>query len=267
MAIDAAVRDRAAAVDPPLPRYYQIYLILRKDLVEGHYAPDVAMPNELKLAARFGVSRVTLRAALNRLEQEGLIVRRRGRGTFARPQPPRSAPKANIRGVLENLIGMGLLRTTVRVLEFETIAPAADVARALRLAGAERVVKVVRVRSYRGTPLGLVTTFVPEPIARRIAKRGLQSEPMLALLEKAGVKVGSADQTVSATLADAAVAPFLGVATSSPLLSVQRVVYDDQGMPVQLLRAMYRPDRYEYQMHLSRVGEETRIWVNAEERD
>ena len=80
-----------------------------------------------------------------------------------------------------------------------------------------------------------------------------------------GVKVDSADQTVSARLADHAVAPLLDLEIGAPLLAVTRVVRDKARRPVQLLRGLYRPDRYEYQMHLSRAGrDEARIWVSRD---
>ena len=87
---------------------------------------------------------------------------------------------------------------------------------------------------------------------------------MLVLLEEDGVMITSADQTLSAQLADHSVAPLLGVEIGAPLLAVHRIVYGPEEAPVQLLRGLYRPDRYEYQMHLSRVGDVARIWVGQD---
>ncbi|MEO7403946.1 MAG: UTRA domain-containing protein, partial [Burkholderiales bacterium] len=84
-------------------------------------------------------------------------------------------------------------------------------------------------------------------------------------LEESGVKVASADQTISARLADATVAPLLDLQIGAPLLAVTRIVVDTRVKPVQLLRGLYRPDRYEYQMHLSRSGgDEPRVWVHSD---
>ena len=81
------LRDLRKTIDPtamPLPHYHRIYLVIREQLAEGRYPPSTPLPGELKLAQDFGVSRVTVRAALDRLAEEYLIVRYRGRGTFAR---------------------------------------------------------------------------------------------------------------------------------------------------------------------------------------
>ena len=85
------------------------------------------------------------------------------------------------------------------------------------------------------------------------------------LLERSGVKVGRAEQTLSARLADAGLARHLDVAVGSALLAVQRLIYDEDERPVQWLHGLYRPDRYEYRMQLSRVGSiDAKVWVSHE---
>ena len=245
----------------PVPRYHQIYLVLREQLAEGRYDPAEPLPGELELADAFGVSRVTMRAALDRLAVEGLIRRHRGRGTFVQPQAVQAA-RAPISGLLENILNMGL-RTSVRLVDLAFIPAPPEVAEALKLDFGDPVQKAVRVRSHRGAPLSHITTFVPERFAKSLGRRELASKPMLSLLEEAGVKVAGADQAVSAKLADHSVAPLLDVDIGSPLLAVTRTVFDESGTPVQFLRGLYRPDRYEYRMHLTRTGGDTpRVWVN-----
>ena len=254
----------------PLPKYHQIYLVLREQLHEGRFAQG--LPGELALMRQFGVARVTVRRALQELAGEGLIARERGRGT--RPLPPHE-PKARERaaagskttrltGLLENLVSTSL-NTTVRVLEVARIAAGSDVAHALGLRAGAEVQKAVRVRSTREGPLSHITTFVPGELARNFGKRELAKKPILVLLEESGVRVGGARQTISARLADAQVAPHLGVAVGSALLAVRRLIHDEQGRPVQWLHGLYRPDRYEYQMQLSRVGDiAAKVWVSRE---
>lgn len=248
----------------PVPRYHQIYLVLREQLAEGRFDPGRPMPGELELAHTFGVSRVTMRAALDRLAAEGQIVRHRGRGTFACPPPAAAPVRPPLSGLLEDILSTGL-RTSVRLVDLATIPAPQDVADALRLEPGAAVQKAVRVRSYRGAPLSHITTFVPARIAAGFGRRELAAKPMLTLLEEAGVRVATADQTISAKLADQAVAPLLEVALGAPLLAVTRVVCDDDRTPVQLLRGLYRPDRYEYRMHLTRSGGDTpRVWMNGD---
>jgi GntR family transcriptional regulator len=246
-----------------LPRYHQIYLVLRDRLTGGEFAGHAPLPGEHALAKTFGVSRVTVRAALERLERDRLIERRHGRGTFARSRSTPLSARAPLSGLLENIVAMGL-RTTVRILELCVTEAPPDVAEVLRLGTGEKVQRAVRVRSYKGAPVSHITTFVPAAIAR-FGRRELSTRPMLQLLEDFGIQVAAAEQTISARLCDPAVAPLLDLSVGSPLLAVTRTVSDTSGKPVQLLRGLYRPDRYEYRMQLTRAaGDMPRVWVSNE---
>ncbi|MDF2464279.1 MAG: GntR family transcriptional regulator [Ramlibacter sp.] len=250
----------------PLPKYHRIYLVLREQLDEGRFADG--LPGELALMQQFGVARVTVRRALEQLASEGLISREPGRGTrpiVRRPAGAANDPmRTNLTGLLENLVSMGL-RTSVKVLEVSTVTASEAVASALGLSPGDAVQKAIRVRSTREGPLSHITTYVPDDLARRFGRRELSRKPILLLLEEAGVQVGRAVQTVSARLADAEVAGHLEVAVGSALLAVRRLIYDEQERPVQWLHGLYRPDRYEYEMQLSRVGSiDAKVWVSRD---
>jgi GntR family transcriptional regulator len=157
------------------------------------------------------------------------------------------------------------LRTSVRVVECETVAAPEAVARALRLAPEAKVQKAVRVRATRDGPVSHITTWVPARLGARFGRRELARKPILVLLEEAGVRIGRATQTISARLADAQVAELLDVAVGTALLAVSRLVHDTDDRPVQWLHGLYRPDRYRYEMELSRVGGvDARVWVSRE---
>ena len=260
---------RAVTSALPVPKYHQIYLVLREQLHEGRFSDGV--PGEIALMHQFGVARVTVRKALGLLAAERLIRRTPGRGTV--PLPARPARRESARrdsfggagerfdGLFENLIGMGL-PTHVKVLSMRTVPCPAAVADALELRTGEPVQKAQRVRLTREGPLSHITTHVPQALAP-FGRRELGSKPILMLLEDAGVQVGRATQVISARLADAEVAPHLDVAVGTALLSVQRVVYDRNNRPVQWLLGLYRPDRHEYRTELSRVGRiDARVWVH-----
>jgi GntR family transcriptional regulator len=229
------------------------------------------LPGELALMAQFNVARVTVRRALEQLASEGLIARNPGRRTRALPRVPageansgRSMERANLRGLLENLVTMGL-HTSVKVIEVATITASTQVAEALQLQLGDPVQKAVRVRSTKEGPLSHITTYVPDTIARRFGRRELSKKPILVLLEESGVKVGRAHQTISARLADSLIAQHLDVSVGSALLAVRRLIYDEDERPVQWLHGLYRPDRYTYEMQLSRVGGiDAKVWVSKD---
>jgi GntR family transcriptional regulator len=255
----------------PLPKHHQIYLVLREQLEDGRFAAGV--PGDLLLMKEFGVARVTVRRALERLVAERLIERAPGRGTVAIAR--HGAPKAGRRpgtgrsrvelsGLLENIVSMGPC-TKVRVIDCAVLPATEPVAQRLALAPGALVQKAVRVRSTREGPLSYITTHVPANLAQAFGKRELAKKPILILLEESGVRIGRATQTISARLADATVAPLLGVEVGSALLAVSRLIFDDQERPVQWLHGLYRPDRYQYEMQLSRIGGiDAKVWVSKE---
>lgn len=245
----------------PLPKYHQIYLVLREQLHEGRFADG--LPPEMALSKEFGAGRVTVRRALEQLASEGLIVRQAGRGTrpamaearrlAAARERNRGKHVGGLHGLMENIVNMSL-RTTVKVLELRTMPASQSVAEALQVPVGTMVQKAVRRRSSKLGPVSHITTYVPDDLARRFGRKDLLKKPILRLIEESGVEMGRACQTVSARQADAVVAAELDVAVGTALLAVRRLVFDIHDRPVQWLHGLYRPDRYEYQMEVSQVG-------------
>lgn len=247
----------------PTPLYHQIYLILREQIRTGAFEPKERLPTEAEISAQYSVSRITAKRALDELAVDGLVERRRGRGTSVVGKVASEPVEANINGLIENLLMVGL-ETEVDILEFGYVVASSAVRIALKLGNGAQVQRAVRVRRYRGLPLSYSTSYVPAAIGRGYTARDLARKPLLALLEKAGCLIGSADQTVSAVLAEPAVATLLEVPVGSPLLSVVRTVYDQRGRAVEHIEILYRPDRYQYRTKLARVrGPATRMWSHA----
>lgn len=232
----------------------RVYLVLRDEIAAGVHAPGAALPGELRLAATHGVSRVTVRRALEALEADGLIERRAGSGTRVRPAGGAGAFAADVATLMPQLERMGQ-ETTARLLSFAYVAPPPQVAAALGLAAADRVQRAVRVRAAAGRPFSHLTTHVPEAIAQGYSEADLATTPLFRLLERSGVRIDHATQTVSATLAAPEVAEALEVVPGAALIALSRVVFDAEGRGVEHLSALYRPDRFRLEMTLNRVGE------------
>ncbi|MCB1461604.1 MAG: GntR family transcriptional regulator [Nitratireductor sp.] len=254
------MRPDSPSNDAVTPLHHQVYVVLKQQIEEGQYAGDKPIPSEHELSQVFNVSRITIRRAMDRLKQEGFVSRTRGRGTFARTPPQPQAISANLRGIFENLVAMGL-RTRAKLIEFGYVPAPPLVAEKLKLKPGATVQRAVRVRYHENVPFSHLTTYLPEDIGKQCDEQELSETPLLLLMERAGIKVTSADQSVSAKLADTMVAPLLEIETGSPLLWVKRTVSDQSDRPVEYLHALYRPDIYEYQMSMSRVnGENAVLW-------
>ncbi|NSX54936.1 GntR family transcriptional regulator [Parasulfitobacter algicola] len=242
----------------------RVYLSLRDEISNGLRTDGDLLPGEQRLAASFGVSRVTVRRALDALSSDGLIERRAGSGTLVRTKADADAPIAmNFNTLMPQLVEMGQ-RTTARLLSFSYGAAPEQIADAMRLPSGARVQIATRVRVADDRPFSHLTTYVPEAIAGNYSESDLASMPLFSLLERSGVQIDSAHQSVSAALAGPDVAEALEIAVGSALLSLRRVVRDVNGNGVEYLSALYRPDLFRLDMTLARVGKgNARHWEPA----
>lgn len=250
---------------PKLPeggKARRVYLLLRDEIANGTYRTGTLLPGENRLAASFEVSRVTVRRALESLAADGWIEKRTGAGSVVLPRDGEGETTiaADFATLVSQLVEIDR-KTTARLLSFSYGVPSDAVARDLGLAQGAKVQTAVRVRFAGGVPFSHLTTHVPEAIARNYDEADLAAHPLFRLLERSGVTVAGAKQTVTATLAAPDVAGALQVAVGAPLLSLRRIVHDAGGCGVEVLSALYRPDMFRLEMSLARVGAgEARHW-------
>lgn len=239
----------------------RVYLLLKDRITRGEYPEGTALPGEQRLAQEFDVSRVTIRRALDVLHSDALIEKRPGSGTIVRSGHPAAILAGDFTTLMPQLIEMSLT-TEARLLSYAYSQPSQAVAKAMGLDPGARVQTAVRVRLIEGAPFSHLTTHVPEHIARNYSETDLATTPLFRLLERSGVRIDTASQTVSAALASPEVAEALEIPVGGPLLTIERVVRDDSGQGVEFLTALYRPDRFRLDMGLTRVGSrEDRKWT------
>jgi GntR family transcriptional regulator len=249
---DIVAVDRGQA----MPLYHQIFLRLKEEITSGERAFGSRMPTEQELSSQFGVSRITARRALDDLAENHLVARKRRVGTTVVFKPPAKPIQGNIDQAVETLLNFGRA-TKVKLLEAERMAARPPIDEALALPAGSEVLRVVRVRWLDGQPLGHFISYIPADLAGRMTRSKLKTTPMLRLLHEAGVQIGAARQTISATLADANLASELQVEIGSPILRVSRTVLDVSGRPVQHILAQFRPDRYQIRLDLNAPGGST----------
>jgi GntR family transcriptional regulator len=237
-----------------VPLHYKNYLVLRRQLLHGDFDAAAPLPSELQLAARFEVSRVTIRRTLARLEDERLVVRRHGVGTFpgeiSRVGPAGTVPVGSLR---EQLVGPDAERRNMRLLSFRKVAPP-PLLQTDRAAFGRRVLRIQRLSFHGPRPAHLATSYVHEDFAARIDRGSLGNRTVLEVLEAAGVSIDRAEVTITAAAADVFVAGQLGVSVGAPLLVTQRLTSDAQGRPVEYYEGVSRPDEYSLQFVARDVG-------------
>jgi GntR family transcriptional regulator len=229
-------RPRVSHGAPLLPRHHTAYLVLRQRLEA--MAPDALLPGEHELAADLGVSRITLRRALGRLEDEGRIRRRRGDGTRAiRPVPQVTGTEDTVADLLR--FGRGML---TEVLSLADVPADEVVAAAMRVAAGTALQRAEIRRVLEGTPISHLAAFVlRSPGTPALDRDLLATRPLLTLTEEIGGKVREVVQSITAVLADAPLSGVLQVEPGAPLLRVSRCFIGRRG-PVQFSVAHYRAD-------------------------
>jgi GntR family transcriptional regulator len=235
----------------PTPLYHQIYLLLRERIVAGGLNYGDLLPGEQEMARMLGVSRITVKRALNELAARGLVERRRGRGTSVAGSAVIPLVAGAFDTLVESLQRMGL-QTEVRLLDVGEVAADATTAARLEIKPGVAVQRAVRLRELSGQPFSHLVNFIPLSISRRYAESDLASASMLTLLERAGAAPQEAEQWISAVGAPAAIASILDVAPGAPLLRVDRVMRGPRRKPVQYIEAHYRPDRFHYHFRTQR---------------
>ena len=232
------------------PLYRQVADRLREAILGGETGPGDPLPSEQRLEQRFGVSRITIRKALDELAGEGLIERQQGRPTRVRHLPGMRPLAADSEGDIRNILTLAS-ETEVEVLSFGYALPPDDIRRRLQLPRHHPALRCERLRRHQGLCFCLTLAWVPPPYAAGLTEEELRTTPLLLLLRRAGGRPVRTEQTISAVAAGGEAARHLEVEEGRPLLELCRLPQDAEGRPIQHLTALFRPDRYRYAMTLT----------------
>lgn len=233
----------------PTPLYHQIFLVMRDRIRSGVYPTGSILPGEQELTGLFGVSRITVKRAMNELAAHGLVTRHRGRGTVVTHNAAVPVVQGRFDTLFDALKRMGL-QTRVELLEVTDITADEALAAAMNIEPGEGVQRAVRLRHLEGDTFSYLLTYVPGDIAAKYTREELAREPLLSLLQRAGAEAVEADQTITAVAAEPHIASALRIGPGSPLLMITRLMRDATGRAVQLITAYYRPERFRYHMRL-----------------
>ncbi|MBO1114219.1 GntR family transcriptional regulator [Bordetella petrii] len=240
-----------------LPLYAQVEQTLAAEITSGALAPGDQLPPEAALATRFGVSRITVRKAVEGLVGRGLLEIHRGRGTYV-ALPKIRQELTELSGFVEDMQALGRM-PTARVLDKRVAAADKEVAARLALSAGTRVYRLERVRLADGVPVSFDETYLPFDIGRKVVKHDLRTEPIFTLLEeKYGLPLIEAEYQLEATACDAHVAQALSIAAGSPVFRIERTSYSLDSRPVDYERLYYRGDLIRFVTRLARSAKTRR---------
>ena len=248
------------STDSPLPApafsplYQQIKGLILQSLQSGEWKPGEAIPSEMDLAVRFGVSQGTVRKAIDELASENLLVRRQGKGTFVATHAEQQVQYRflRLRPDQGDVASEGPAER--RIIDCKNTRASADVARALGLRTGESVIQARRVLSFGGVPTILEDLWLPGAAFKGVTAQQLSefSGPTYAMLELVfGVRMVRAEEKIRAVLPDVEQAAWLKTSAAAPLLSVTRTSYTYNDIPMELRQGLYRTDNHHYRNELS----------------
>lgn len=242
---------RLRTASDPTPLYFRLRTLLREAIESLQYPPGSRLPAEREMARIYGVSRITVRQALDALAAERIIRRTRGRngGTFVEGRPAADTATKLVGGF--NVVVSRPQFRRIEIDAFDVRAANAEIAAALHLPAATPIRYLERRFSGARGPVAFVRNFLPLSIGERLQQRDLSRMTLYEVMtKKLRVKVAEVHDEVEAVLADTQNAPRLGVAVGTPMLSIRRLYLAAGDEPVNFTILMTRNDRYKVSVRL-----------------
>lgn len=230
-----------AKFDGPEALYVQLAEDLARRIQSGEYGPRRRLPGEYELVDRYGLSRVTVRQAMSVLERRGLVVRRRGVGTFVASPKVHQDLAEPLRGFYDGLVARGL-KPEFSLVEFRKVTPNAHVAAKL---GTDSAMLVTRLYKLDDSPFA-VTSIHMHPITADVTREEVATTPIYHILERLDKKIARADLTIRAQTAGQGPGHLLEIAAAEPVLILDRTSYDEHGAALENTVCYLRSDAYEF---------------------
>jgi len=241
-------------IDPynALPKYNQLATILRQKIEDGEWPPRTPIPSERQLEVIYNISRTTIREAIDHLVRQGYLYREHGRGTFVSPQKLQKG-LMELTSFSEDLIKRGITPgQIIRSLEWIDAPP--RITQRLELTAGTKVLRIERIRLGDEVPIGLQISYLALAPDQTITQSDMETSGSLyrILQEKFNIIPSEADETLEVTLATPEEARLLEIPEGAPLLLSERVLFAQNRKPVEYVKILYRGDRYQYFVRLTR---------------
>jgi GntR family transcriptional regulator len=248
--------DFAATYAAPAfsPLYQQIKGLILKGLQDGEWKPGEAIPSEMDLAARYRVSQGTVRKAIDELAADNLLVRRQGKGTFVDTHAEKHAQYRFLKLVPDSGDQSSEGPADRQITECKRVRATAEIAKLLNLRTGDPVWQAQRVLSFRGVPTILEDIWLPAAPFKGLTAERLADYhgSMYALFEtEFGVRMVRAVEKIRALPANLLHSTLLKIEQNTPLLSVERVAYTYNDVPMELRRGYYLTDTHHYRNELN----------------
>lgn len=230
------------------PLYLQVYSGIREKITSGEFAEGLSLPSERKLAQDLQISRVTLRMALELLEQEELLRRRHGSGTYVAKKRILQ-PLSSLSSFSEDMRSRGF-KPGGKLLSLERLRPSPQEVLHLALKPTADIWRIRRLRTADDQVLGIEISSLPCELLGELRRLDVENTSLYALLRQRGLNPVRAIQHLRAIAADSEFAALLELPIAAPLLATERITWDETGQALEYVRSQYRGDRYDFVVEL-----------------
>lgn len=225
--------------------YMQVQYDLQRRISSGEFKPEEILPTEEQLCREYGVSRITVRRAVDGLVADLFVVRRQGVGTFVAASS-HALQSVRLRAYLEDILALDR-HLRFRLLETDIVAAPARVAERLRLAGDADVAHESTIVLLNEQPFMVGEGFFPAYLIPAIDPEDFagHEQPTERILSRAGLRIAHGEQSITATAIPEASALHLDLAPGTPVIQVERLYFDGRGTPIAFINGFYHPERYQ----------------------
>ena len=233
-----------------IPYYLQLIDVIKEKIASKEWPEGSQIPGEQDLCEIYSVSRTVVRQALRELDLEGIIDRRKGKGTFVAKPKISEGLVQNLTGFYQDMTERGLKPIT-QVLLHEIIPASEKVAAQLAIAPGSQVIHLRRLRFINDEPIQLVTSYLPYDVCPQVAEVDFTNRSLYEYLEKeCGFTLGRARRSIEAVAAKDAEARLLQIERGTPLLMLTSVSYTTDGIAIEYFHALHRGDRSRFDVDL-----------------
>ena len=231
------------------PVYIQIHDEIHEAIDAGRWVPGDRIPAERELADQFSVSRMTLRQAIMLLVDEGVLERRVGSGTFVSEQKVQE----HLNGITSftDLMADAGKQATSKTVSFHVGRATNSEQEQLQLSSDARVLRMERVRYGDDEPIAFEVAAIPESLIEGLSRSDLTDSLYRTLAEERGLKIGRAQQTVTAAAVNERISEYLAIKRGDPVLILRQITYDTKGTPFEYVQTQYVGSRFEFYMEKS----------------
>ncbi|WP_202622743.1 GntR family transcriptional regulator [Candidatus Enterococcus huntleyi] len=236
------------------PLYDQLVDVLREK-IETEFGPNTMLPSERELVERYGLSRTTVRLALQELEKMGYIYRQHGKGTFVSDLSKKTTNLSGAYSFTEQMKALGKIPET-KILEFEIIEANSYLAKQLHISLGDSLYKLKRLRLADNQPMMLERSYLPVKMFLGMTLQQLESKPLYSLFEESYEQtIRVADEEFYASIVTGKDAEFLDIMEGSPVLHLVRKTYNTKNELIEFTRSVARADQFRYKISHIRVNE------------